>query len=149
MRISLEACNCCIPILYSLVGIFNWGRGLALPSIQVLSCQSGWYLPMYMSPFAKEDVSPQGGLGNLNFIHPALKWCLILAKLPFLCWGSCHRQLIKARNHKSSRCRRCFCTVGLGPSLLWLTLLSSSNWLLLRRLSKYMKAQEITESATN
>ena len=69
------------------LGVFNCDGGLALPDIHVLTCQPEWdlpnihvltcqsvcRLPMSMSLSAKQGVSSQGGLGNLNFTPLPLK----------------------------------------------------------------------------
>lgn len=52
--------------LVSLVGVLNCSGGLAWSNIHVLTCQPGCQLPTYMPLPAEEDVSSQGGLGNLN-----------------------------------------------------------------------------------
>ena len=138
---SLGICLCCILILLPLVG--TAAGELALSNIHVSPCQPGSRLPTCTSLPAKQDVSSQGGLGNLHFTCTLVKTEVgfQIVSAPnrcgcLSCVGVHPGAVYKSKYHKSlyiGGCRKCCWVVGLGPSLLRITIEQRKQffWLLL------------------
>ena len=57
------------------------------------------------------------------------KWLLISVQVSLLCYGPSQEQLIKAQTIRAyTQCGKCYWVVGSGPSLLWVTIQSSSDF---------------------